>query len=229
MFYVLLWVGLVAVSLAVGPVWRVISPMRTLYRISLSPLHFGRRTYPARLGYFPAAFGLFAFVWLELASPNPGSLTAIKLWLLVYVVVMAARRRGVRRPMVRASRPVRGVQRRRVTTCRRSGAIPRPAASSSATRSTTCRRCPSARASSTVLAVLLGSTAFDSFSATPGWRNFVDDLAHGSPVTATLVRTGGLVVFAIGCRRDVFGGGLRDGRSGPTLSAWRCPGRWRTR
>ena len=26
-----------------------------------------------------------------------------------------------------------------------------------------------------VLAVLLGSTAFDSFSATPQWRNFVDD------------------------------------------------------
>ena len=27
----------------------------------------------------------------------------------------------------------------------------------------------------TVLAVLLGSTAFDSFSAMPQWRNFVDD------------------------------------------------------
>jgi hypothetical protein len=48
----------------------------------------------------------------------------------------------------------------------------------------------------TVLAVLLGSTAFDSFSATPGWRGFVEDLAHGSPVTAILVRTCGLVVFA---------------------------------
>jgi hypothetical protein len=49
----------------------------------------------------------------------------------------------------------------------------------------------------TVLAVLLGSTAFDSFSATPGWRGVVEGLAHGSPVTATLVRTGGLVVFAV--------------------------------
>ena len=46
-----------------------------------------------------------------------------------------------------------------------------------------------------LLAVLLGSTAFDSFSAMPQWRVFVD--AHtSSTVTATLVRTGGLLVFA---------------------------------
>ena len=32
-FYVLLWVGLVAASLAVGPVWRAISPIRTVYRV----------------------------------------------------------------------------------------------------------------------------------------------------------------------------------------------------
>ena len=32
-FYVLLWVGLMALSLAVGPVWRAISPVRTVYRL----------------------------------------------------------------------------------------------------------------------------------------------------------------------------------------------------
>lgn len=46
-----------------------------------------------------------------------------------------------------------------------------------------------------VLAVLLGSTAFDSFSASPQWRGFVDDHAH-SALTATLFRTAGLLVFA---------------------------------
>jgi hypothetical protein len=46
-----------------------------------------------------------------------------------------------------------------------------------------------------VLAVLLGSTAFDSFSATPAWRNFVDDHT-ASALTATLMRTAGLLVFA---------------------------------
>ncbi len=86
-FYVLLWVGLVAASLAVGPVWRAISPIRTVYRVlRMAGLPPGRG-YPRRFGYWPAVFGLFAFVWLELASPDPGSLAAIKLWLWVYVVV----------------------------------------------------------------------------------------------------------------------------------------------
>jgi hypothetical protein len=46
-----------------------------------------------------------------------------------------------------------------------------------------------------VLVVLLGSTAFDSFSATPQWRTFVDDHT-ASAVTATLLKTAGLLVFA---------------------------------
>jgi hypothetical protein len=44
--------------------------------------------------------------------------------------------------------------------------------------------------------VLLGSTAFDSFSAMPQWRNFVDANAHGVPLGAVAIRTVGLLVFA---------------------------------
>lgn len=33
---------------------------------------------------------MFAFVWLELASPDPGSLSAIKIWILCYLVAMFA-------------------------------------------------------------------------------------------------------------------------------------------
>lgn len=67
-FYVLLWVGLVAVSVLSGPVWRVLSPVRTITR--LLRVRGERISYPARLGYWPAAAGLFAFVWLELASTD---------------------------------------------------------------------------------------------------------------------------------------------------------------
>ncbi|MBX9919084.1 MAG: hypothetical protein K2Y33_04520, partial [Mycolicibacterium frederiksbergense] len=91
-FYVLLWVGLVALSLFLGPVWRVISPVRTvlrLVRVTRDGVAFPRR-YPRRLGYWPVAAGLFAFVWLELASPDPGSLTAVKIWLLIYLAVTLA-------------------------------------------------------------------------------------------------------------------------------------------
>ncbi|MGZ8801931.1 MAG: hypothetical protein ACXWZL_04750, partial [Mycobacterium sp.] len=55
-FYVLLWVGLPALALIVGPVWRLISPVRTVARLA------GGRTlggvYPSSLGYWPAALGL---------------------------------------------------------------------------------------------------------------------------------------------------------------------------
>jgi hypothetical protein len=51
-----------------------------------------------------------------------------------------------------------------------------------------------------LLAVLLGSTAFDSFSSSPTWRNFADRLvraAHGVPATVSspALRTVGLVAF----------------------------------
>ena len=86
-FYVLMWVGLVAVSLVLGPVWRVLSPVRTVHRLLGGK---SLRAYPDALGYWPAALGLFAFVWLELASPDPGSLAAIRIWLLIYLAVTLA-------------------------------------------------------------------------------------------------------------------------------------------
>jgi hypothetical protein len=42
-FYVPLWVGLVAVSLIVGPVWRVLSPARSLYRLLRRMIPCSRR------------------------------------------------------------------------------------------------------------------------------------------------------------------------------------------
>ncbi len=93
-FYVLLWVGLVALSLLFGPVWRVISPVRTLYLLARRavPGRLGepRYSFPESWGYRPAAVGLFAFVWMELASPNSASLIGVKAWLLVYTVVLLA-------------------------------------------------------------------------------------------------------------------------------------------
>lgn len=79
--------GLVAVSVLVGPIWRVISPVRTSGRLGGN--RRGARRHPAGLAPM-AALGLFAFVWLELASPDPGSLTAIKIWILGYAVAMLA-------------------------------------------------------------------------------------------------------------------------------------------
>ncbi|MGA8987327.1 MAG: hypothetical protein WB461_04805, partial [Aeromicrobium sp.] len=69
--YIFVWVGLVPLALVAGHVWRDLSPWRTL-----TGRWPGLIAYPERLGYWPAVVGLFAFVWLELASPDPGSVAA---------------------------------------------------------------------------------------------------------------------------------------------------------
>ena len=89
-FYILTWVGLVPLALLAGRVWRDLSPWRTIQ--SLLGRATGNRDglidYPARLGYWPAAAGLLAFAWLELASPDPADLTTVRLWIAIYIGAM---------------------------------------------------------------------------------------------------------------------------------------------
>ncbi|OBG83985.1 hypothetical protein A5699_02840 [Mycobacterium sp. E802] len=188
-FYVLLWVGVVAASVLFGPVWRLISPVRALYRfIPVS----ARLSYPERLGYWPAAAGLFAFVWLELASPDPGSLAAIRNWLVIYLVVTFAGALCCGPRWLESADPfeVYSTAASKLSPLRRHDGrfvIGNPFDHLPSL--------PVRPGLVVLLAVLLGSTAFDSFSAMPQWRNFVD--AHsGSPVEASLIRTAGLLVFA---------------------------------
>lgn len=203
-FYVLLWVGLVAVSVLVGPVWRVVSPLRTVYRL----LGMSRRetsdtrlrSYPSRWGYWPAAFGLLTFVWLELASPDPGSLAAIKAWLLAYTVLMLLGAWVFGSRWFARSDPfeVYSMAVSRLAPFRRSPVTGRITAINPLDHLTTM---PVRPGSVAVLAVLLGSTAFDSFSQAPTFRNFIDRHAASVPMpseawSASLLRTVALVVFA---------------------------------
>lgn len=189
-FYVLLWVGLVALSLFLGPVWRVISPVRTVLRL----LRVTRDRYPRRLGYWPAAAGLFAFVWLELASPDPGSLTAVEIWLLVYLAVTlsGALVSGTRWCAHADPFEVYSMIASRCAPWRRN-ADGRVAISNPFDRLLSL---PVRPGTVTVLAVLLGSTAFDSFSAMPAWRNFVDTHTSGA-WDASAVKTAGLLAFVV--------------------------------
>ncbi len=90
--YVLLWVGLVPASLLFGPVYKAVSPVRTL-NLLLGKMLGGdpaRGMYELspRVGYWPAAVGLFAFVWLELVYPDSTYLTSIRLWFAIYLAVL---------------------------------------------------------------------------------------------------------------------------------------------
>ena len=77
--YVIFWLALLPASVLFGNVFRAFNPWRAIGR---AVGWAARRTtgempepqgYPAWLGYWPAAAGLLAFTWLELAAPG-GSL-----------------------------------------------------------------------------------------------------------------------------------------------------------
>ena len=92
--FVVFWVGLVPASILLGDVFRVFNPWRalgqTVARISQAaarePLP-APLAYPDRLGYLPAAAGLFAFTALELVASNGSEPKNVAIATLVYSAV----------------------------------------------------------------------------------------------------------------------------------------------
>lgn len=185
--YVLVWVGLVPLALTFGHVWRDLSPLRTVHRLLYVALRRrpddGFRRYPGWLGYWPAAAGLFSFVWLELVSPDAASVAAVAGWLGAYAVVTLAGAlvfgarwfdRGdpfdVYSGLVATLSPFFEGDR--------------------ATLHNPLRTLPTIRIDrglTAVVAVLLGSTAFDSFSASASWQ------ARGTGVLADTLAMSALI------------------------------------
>lgn len=86
--YVTLWVGLIPASLVLGPVWRVVNPLRLLHRLLIGPTGAPPRPdLVDRLGYWPAAASLAAFVWLELVYPERTDPRIVGVFLVVYACV----------------------------------------------------------------------------------------------------------------------------------------------
>ncbi|MQA88172.1 MAG: hypothetical protein GEV03_27015 [Streptosporangiales bacterium] len=191
--YVLFWVGLVPASLLFGPVWRVINPLRTVHRLVAAvarvPADRGLLELPAWVGYWPAALSLLSFVWLELAVPNGDSTTVLVVYFTLYagVHLIAALlfgdhwfQRGdgfeVYSTLIGTLAPVgrrddgRLVVRNPLDGAASFGLAPGIVA---------------------VVAVLLGSTFFDSVSGAPTWTR----LTQGLSVPEVLVTTPGLLVM----------------------------------
>jgi hypothetical protein len=190
-FYVLFWVGLIPLSLLLGPVWRTLNPLRTLHLLACLALRRdpgrGLRPLPARLGYWPAAAGLFAFVWLELVAPERATLPVIGAWLAAYALVMLAGAAvfGARwfdkgdpfeayASLIGRLAPVTrrddGVLTWRNSLDGMAGLRPAPGLT-------------------VLVVVLLGSTMYDSLSNAPVWVRFVQE----SPLPGPVMGTAGLV------------------------------------
>jgi hypothetical protein len=201
-FYVLLWVGIVPLSLAFGPVYRALSPSRTinwlLAKATGGDPALGLRDYPARLGYWPAAIGLVAFLWMELIYPGNNELGNVRLWLATYMGVMLvggavygntffarADPFEVYSTLVGHLSPLWRVDGRLrvVNPFRHLATIPiRPGLLA-------------------VCAVLLGSTAFDSLSGTQFWLTHTQDLGLSRQVVSVIGLVGLIALVAA-----LFGG-----------------------
>lgn len=90
--YVWLWVGLVPLSVVFGSAYRALNPVRTLHLLLCKATgrdpEDGVIALPSGLGLWPAAAGLFAFLWMELVYPRSTYLSDLRAWFALYVVVV---------------------------------------------------------------------------------------------------------------------------------------------
>lgn len=89
--YVTFWVGLVPVSLLLGPVWRIVNPLRLVHRAlrGIAGPARAAETLP-RLGLWPGAVSLAVFVWLELVPPQRAEPATVGWFLVLYAVIHTA-------------------------------------------------------------------------------------------------------------------------------------------
>ena len=219
-FYVWWWVGLVPASVLFGPVWRAISPVRTINtvvaRLTGSDPERGVYTYPERLGYWPAAVGLFAFVWMELVYPYSTELGPVRLWMAVYVAAMLLGGALFGSSFYRRGDPFEVFS----TLCaklsiwgRRDGVL--------------VIRSPLANLDTTevgaglvaVVGVLLGSTAFDSFRESLAWVQFL----QAAELSAYVLNTLALLAFCAGVALILVLGSIATGVDSRT-PRWKLPG-----
>jgi hypothetical protein len=191
--YVWFWVGLVPASLLLGPVWKVLNPLRAISRglffVAGDRYQERVRPYPDALGYWPAAAGLTLFVWIELVYERAADSITVVLFIAIYSLVqlVAAQRYGrvwfergdafevYSSLLARMSWFGRRADHRLV--------LRNPFVNLAALRPA-----PGLLA---VVAVLLGSTAFDGFSRTQLWSDLNEG---GSVVSSRVVGTIGLSV-----------------------------------
>ncbi|MDO9458239.1 hypothetical protein [Nocardioides sp.] len=193
--YVWLWVGIVPMSLLFGPFWKAISPVRTINllfaRLAGSNPDEGLYAYSARVGYWPAAFGLLAFVWLELVYPYSTELSPVRLWFAVYVAAMLVGGALFGSTFYERADPFEvysSLVGKASIWARRDGRL--------------LVRSPLANLASIepvagllgVAGVLFGSTGFDSFGESPPYVKFL----QGTDVSGYLLNNITLVVFCLG-------------------------------
>ena len=192
--YVWIWVGLVPISLLLGQFWRATNPLRTIHRglCALARVDPGQGlvALSAKVGVWPAAAGIFGFAWLELVQPDRTTLAVLRLWALVWLVILVLGAIVFGQRWIGAADPFEAYASTlaQMSIWRRVGdqmRLVNPLAGLNAWHAP-----PGATA---VVAALLGSTAFDSFANTSWWIGVV----QSSRVPTVMWGTGGLLAMII--------------------------------
>jgi hypothetical protein len=192
--FVWMWVGLVPISLLLGQFWRATNPLRTIHRglcaVARIDPQQGLVTLPAGVGVWPAAVGLFGFGWLELVQPDRTTLAVLRLWALAWLVILILGAIVFGQRWIGATDPfeVYASTIAQMSIWRRVGdelRLVNPLAGLNAWHAP-----PGATA---VVAALLGSTAFDSFTNATWWIQTVQN----SAVPTVVWGTGGLLAMII--------------------------------
>jgi hypothetical protein len=192
--FVWMWVGLVPISLLLGQFWRATNPLRTIHRglaaVARVDPQQGLISLPRGVGVWPAAAGLFGFAWLELVQPDRTTLAVLRLWALVWLVILILGAIVFGQRWIGGTDPfeVYATTIAQMSIWRRVGDEVRwvnPLAGLNAWRAPP--------GSTAVVAALLGSTAFDSFTNTTWWIRTVQN----SAVPTVVWGTGGLLAMII--------------------------------
>jgi hypothetical protein len=186
--YVLFWIGVPILSMLLGPVWRLLNPIRSahwaLSRALGTRPEEGIGPLSPRLGYWPAALSLLAFVWLELVAPENTTLAVLRTFFAAYFAVnlLAATYWGSgwfgRGDGFEVFSSLAG----RLSPLGRRGdgrlVLRNPLVGVAGT--------PVAPGLFAVVGVLLGSTAYDSLSGSPWWVTRLQEGPFSAEVTGTL-------------------------------------------
>ena len=191
--YVLLWVGLVPMSLLFGPFYRAVSPVRTIH-LAFTRLTGGRpdegiATLPRWMGMWPAALGLLAFVWLELVYPGSTYLSPVRLWFAAYLAISIVGAAVFGSEWLEKADPFEVYS----TLVGHLSVFGRTADGTLVLRSPlgNLDGVPPDRGLVGVVAVLFGSTAFDSFKDSNEWLRFT----QSSSLSSTWLDFLALLVF----------------------------------
>jgi hypothetical protein len=205
--YVIFWLGIPLLSILFGNVWSVLSPWRAIADAAVWFLELGGREarpvleWTGRMGRYPAAAALLAFVTLELAHPRPAYPRTLGIAVALYTYwALAGMAVYGRDPWTRFGEGFAvafGLLARIAPFTARDGSV--------------VVRWPftglagddRVRGALFFVAVMLGSTSFDGFSRSSTWQDLVFDLrgelAGSSQRTidlaTTLLNIGGLAFF----------------------------------